>query len=261
MVLCLILPGVGSAQLSVDEIVEKSNGVAYYQGKDGRAQVSMTIKDALGRERNRQFTILRKDVENSDQEKETKVTEQKYYVYFYRPADVNKTTFLVLKHLDKDDDRWLYLPSLDLVKRISATDKRTSFVGSNFYYEDVSGRSITLDRHELEKTTETYYVLKNTPLKPSEVEFSYYRAWVHKQTFIPVKIEFFDKSNNPHRLYEALKVETIEGFPSVTQARMKDLKTKGETTVTYSQIRYNLGFPEDIFSERYIRNPPRKHLR
>ncbi len=28
-------------------------------------------------------------------------------------------TLLVWKHQDRDDDRWLYLPALDLVKRIA----------------------------------------------------------------------------------------------------------------------------------------------
>src|SRR5690606_38275237 len=99
-------------------------------------------------------------------------SEQKFYVYFTRPADVNKMGFLVWKKLDTDDDRWLYLPALDLVKRIAASDKRTSFVGSDFYYEDVSGRDIDEDHHELIDTTDNYYVLKNTPRNPSSVEFA-----------------------------------------------------------------------------------------
>ena len=73
---------------------------------------------------------------------------------------------MVWKHLDKDDDRWLYLPALDVQKRIAATDKRTSFVGSHFFYEDVSGRRLSDDRHELVEVTDTYYVMKNTPKEP-----------------------------------------------------------------------------------------------
>ncbi len=39
------------------------------------------------------------------------------------------------------------LPDLDLVKRIAAGDKRTSFVGSHFLYEDISGRAVQEDKH------------------------------------------------------------------------------------------------------------------
>lgn len=254
-----LLAQTGSAPLSVDAIVEKTNCVAYYQGRDGRAQVSMRITDSQGRTRERRFTILRRDEQPPDDD--TVCGEQKFYVYFQRPADVNKTVFMVWKHTDRDDDRWLYLPALDLVKRIAASDERTSFVGSNFFYEDVSGRGIAEDVHKLVETTKTYYVLNNTPKHPEAVEFSSFTMWVHRQTFIPVKIEYFDKQGESYRIYEALKVETISGYPTVTQARMRDLRTQGETVITYTGVTYNLGLPADIFSERYLRNPPKTYLR
>jgi len=130
--------------LSVDEIVEKSNQVAYYQGKDGRSDVSMVIKDKQGQERTREFTILRWDAPGEG-EGDAYCGDQKFYVYFQRPADVNKMVFMVWKRVNREDDRWLYLPALDLVKRIAAADKRTSFAGSDFFYEDVSGRNIEED--------------------------------------------------------------------------------------------------------------------
>ena len=252
---------------SVQSIVENTNRVAYYQGNDGRAKVSMVITDSQGRTRQRVFTILRfdepapKTTEDLAAKKDSYCGDQKFYVYFHLPADVNKMAFMVWKHLKKDDDRWLYLPGLGLVKRIAATDKRTSFVGSDFFYEDVSGRNIGADVHELIKTTENFYVLKNTPKKPEEVEFSYYIMWVHRKTFIPIKIEYFDAKDKIYRVYEALKVETIQDYPTVVKARMKDLKAKTQTVTTYSGVKYNIGLPEDIFTERYLHRAPQKYLR
>jgi len=133
---------------NVAEIVDRANKAAFYAGDDGRALVRMTITDAQGRERIRQFIIIRKDIEAGG--------DQYYAVLFTRPAEVRNTVFIVKKHVGKDDDRWLYLPGLDLVKRIAAGDKRTSFVGSHFFYEDVSGRGVDDDEHELLETTEKY---------------------------------------------------------------------------------------------------------
>jgi hypothetical protein len=249
---------------SVDEIVRKTNRVSYYQGKDGRARVSMTIVDDQGRTRGREFTILRRDEPAPDDgsgEPDTFTGEQKFYVYFDRPADVNKMAFLVWKHLDRDDDRWLYLPALDLVKRIAAGDKRTSFVGSHFYYEDVSGRNINDDVHELVETTDNYYVLKNTPKNPGSVEFSHFTMWIHKTTFVVVKTEYHDKQGKKYRMYEAKGVETIEGYPTVTKSRMTDLRSGGYTDLAYSDVKYDLGIPEDIFTERYLRRAPRSYLK
>lgn len=247
--------------LSVADIVQKTNWRSYYQGQDGRARVEMTIAEKDGDTRTREFTILRRDSTPKGVEDAEFTGEQKFYVYFHRPADVNKMVFMVWKHLDTDDDRWLYLPALDLVKRIAASDKRTSFVGSHFFYEDVSGRSVTLDNHELIDETDTYYVLKNTPKDTGGVEFSYYTMWIHKESFIPVKTEYYDRKGQAYRLYEALKVEPIEGFLTITKSRMTNLLNGGSTTLDYSNVGYNLDLPDSLFTERYLRRAPRQYLR
>lgn len=246
----------------VDEIIHRANQTSYYQGKDGRAQVMMTITDSQGRERERRFTILRRDVPDSDDiAGEAYNGDQQFYVFFQRPADVNKMAFLVWKHLGSDDDRWLYLPALDLVKRIAASDQRTSFVGSDYFYEDVSGRDINADDHELLEVTDNYYVLKHTPKDPDSVEFSHYVMYVHKTSFIPVQTEYFDKNGEKYRVATALGVDTIDGYPTVTKASMEDLRSGSKTLMSYSAVTYNVGLPEEIFSERYLRRAPVNYLR
>ena len=254
-------PFAGAEELSVDQIVERTNRVAYYQGRDGRARVQMTITDEQGRTRTRAFTILRRDEELEGAPPDQATGEQRMYVYFRRPADVNKMVFIVWKHPGKDDDRWLYLPALDLVKRIAATDKRTSFVGSHFLYEDVSGRSPEADDHDLVETTDTYYVLRNRPKNPDSVEFDHYDMWIHRETIIPVRTEYFKASGERYRLYEALEVKSIDGYQTVTRARMSDFRSGGSTLLEYGSLGYNLDIPEEVFTERYLRSPPRRYLR
>ncbi len=251
-----------SAALTVDDIIHRTNRVAYYTGSDGRATVNMLITDANGRDRQRRMTILRRDQARTDElDNQAYRSGQKFYVYFTRPADVNKMVFMVWKKLDGDDDRWLYLPALDLVKRIAASDKRTSFVGSDFFYEDVSGRDIDEDSHELIETTEVYYVLKSTPRDPASVEFAYYRSFIHKASFIPVQVEYFNDSGQKYRVAKALKVDTIQGHPTVTEASMENLQTGSKTTMRYEEVKYDLDIPDEVFTERYLRKPPRQYLR
>ena len=183
------VPGLHAQDPAVEDIVARANRAAYYQGADGRATVKMAITDAHDRVREREMTILRRDDVPVGAKDDEYCGEQRFYVYFHRPADVAKMAFMVWKHLDKDDDRWLYLPALDLVKRIAASDERTSFVGSNFFYEDVSGRGIQEDVHELLETTDAAYVLRNTPKEAKSVEFGYFKTWVDRRTFLPIKAE------------------------------------------------------------------------
>jgi outer membrane lipoprotein-sorting protein len=241
-----------STSLSVDAIVSRANLKAYYEGKDGKAEVMMTIIDRQGRERIRQFTILRMDLKDGG--------EQKYYTYFSSPTDVRNMAFMVWKHIGKDDDRWLYLPALDLVNRIAAGDKRTSFAGSHFLYEDISGRGIAEDIHELIETSDKHFVLKNTPRNPGSVEFSSYTIWIDRSNFMPMKAEYFDKNGQKYRVIKALKVETIQGHPTITLSEARDLKSGGKTITRFSNIKYDIGLSEDIFTQRYLRRPPRKWM-
>lgn len=251
----IAFPAFAQTEATVQEIVDKASAAAYYQGKDGKAKVAMTIADARGRERSREFVIIRTDVDDIDN------GEQRFYVFFNRPADVNRTAFMVWKHIESDDDRWLYLPALDLVKRIAASDERTSFVGSHFFYEDVSGRGPKEDDHVLAEETDNYFVVESTPKNAGGVEFAKYKNWIHKETFIPVKTEYYDANGEAYRTYSAVKVETIDGHPTVVESRMEDHQIGGVTTMTYSAVDYDIDLPEDIFSERYLRNPPRQYLR
>ncbi|HZD53739.1 MAG TPA: outer membrane lipoprotein-sorting protein [Woeseiaceae bacterium] len=235
-----------------DEIVARANLAAYYAGEDGRSEVRMIITDAQDRQQRRQFTILRRNVEEGG--------DQQFLVHFSQPSDVRGTTFLVHKHVQGDDDRWLYLPGLDLVKRISAGDKRTSFVGSHYFYEDVSGRRPTDDVHELIETTEQYYLLRHTPRQPESVEFRYYDTWIDRETFLPMKIEYTDAAGNLYRRIEAFEVRAIDGYPTVITSRVSDLRTGGRTDMQFRYIKHDIGVPTGVFTERSLRTPPREWL-
>jgi outer membrane lipoprotein-sorting protein/DNA-directed RNA polymerase subunit M/transcription elongation factor TFIIS len=252
---------------TVEDVVAAANRVCYYQGRDRSSKVSMEIVDAQGRKRMREMTILRRnepEPEGTGSDEailDCSSREQSFYVRFQRPADVDKTTFMVHKKPGSDDDRWLYLPALDLVKRVSSADKRSSFVGSHFYYEDVSGRHLQADERTLVETTDNYWVVEAKPKDPTSVEFASYKMWVHRVSAVVVKMEYKDAKKETYRTYEVLGVETIQGNPTVVKAKMTDLRTKGSTTVTYSAVKYDIGLPEDLFTERYLRRAPRKFVK
>ncbi|HCY29681.1 MAG TPA: outer membrane lipoprotein-sorting protein [Alteromonas macleodii] len=268
LVALLLISGNGFAQTSanqsgsnidVAEIVNKAEQAAYYAGNDGRSMARMLIVDEQGRKQMRQFTILRKDVLN-DAGADT--GDQRMLVFFSRPTEVEGTVFRVEKHaaLNSDDDRWLYLPALDLVKRIAAGDKRTSFVGSHFFYEDVSGRATAQDSFELLEQTQTHYRLKATPKDTALVEFSHYVVEIDKDTYLPTLINFY-KGDNNYRRVEAVTIETIQGNPTVVRSKVTDLTSGGYTLMEFRGIEYDIGLPDSIFSERSLRVPPQNYIK
>jgi len=241
-------------ELNVGQIVAKANNRSYYQGKDGRAKANMMVTDAQGRSRQRQLTILKLNIKEG--------SDQRYYVYFHKPNDVKGMSYIVWKHSGKDDDRWLYLPAMDLVRRIAASDKRSSFAGTTFLYEDISGRSIDLDAHELLAGSDpAFYTIKNTPKDAGVVEFSYYTVSIDKNNFVPMKAEYFDKSGKLYRSIEALEVKEIQGYPTVTKMKATDLNANSSTITEFGDIQYDLGLSNDIFTERFLRTPPQQWLK
>ncbi len=254
VILLLLLSPAISYAITADEIVERSNLAYYYAGNDGRASLSMTITDRRGRVRTREMTLLRKDMKDGGR--------QKFYVYFKKPSDVSRMVFMVWKQVKGDDDRWLYIPAIDLVKRIASSDKRSSFAGGVFTYEDVSGRRTSDDRHELlgeeDYRGRPVYKIKNTPLDKDIVEFSYYTARIDKKTFLPLKGDYYDKSGKLYRTITVEKTGLVDGIPTVLKATAEDF-TKGlKTTIEFHDVAYNVGIKERIFRERYLRRPPRE---
>jgi len=235
-----------------EAVMQKVLQAFYYQGHDQRAKAYMEITDKQGRKRIREFISLRLNVDNN-------VGKQKFYLYFNKPSDVKKMVFMAWKNITQEDDRWLYLPALDLVKRISASDDRTSFVGSNFFYEDVSGRSLNEDIHQLGGETDQHYIIDSKPRNPKNVEFTRYRVWVNKKTYLPTKIDYYD-GDILYRQYQTLETKNIEGYETVVKAKMTDNRTGSNTVIRYTDVKYFQKIPEKIFSERYLRKAPKKYF-
>ncbi|WP_299886019.1 outer membrane lipoprotein-sorting protein [uncultured Lacinutrix sp.] len=236
---------------NVEDIVNKANKVFKYNGDDRINVVNMDIKNKNGKVvMNRELVLIRKN--------DASGLGQKWYSYFKKPADIRKMVFMVWKNTKKDDDRWIYLPAMDLVKRLAGSDKRSSFVGSQFVYEDVTGRLPKLDTHELIKTTDDYYEVKSTPKNTSAVEFSYFYTWIDKKTFVPTKRVYYDKNGDKQREYRVDKVEKIQNYDTITAFSMTNIQTGESTYVNYIDIKYNVGIPDNIFTETYLRRVPRK---
>lgn len=243
---------VSFAAMDVNEIVNRANLASFYAAKDGRTEARMVIQDSQGRKQLRQFVILRRDKADGG--------DQDMLVFFSRPSDVRGTVFRVAKQPQNDDDRWLYLPGLDLVKRIAAGDKRTSFVGSHYFYEDVSGRNPALDSYSLVEETEGLFRLRAEPKDPASVEFASYRVDIDKQSFLPIFVEYFDANDKVIRRMVVEEQSEVDGHPVALKSRIEDLRSGGTTMLEFKFISFDLGLPESIFSERSLRKPPRNYL-
>lgn len=254
----MLVPMLAQAQGSAPdpvELMKEAHMAMFYAADDGISEVEMKIVNSKSKERVREFTMIRLDIEDGGK--------QMYYTYFRKPSDVARLTFMVHKLPMENDARWLYVPSVDLVKRISSDDKSSSFVGSDFTYEDVSGRHWTEDNHKFVREDEhngrPVYVIKSTP-KEDDKGFTRKVSFIDKENHLVLREEYYTKGDTPERIFTVEKVETIDGIPTPTFRKMENLKKKQYTTVEFTGIKYNVGIDESLFTERYLKNPPREYI-
>lgn len=231
-------------------IIKKSHLAFFYAGNTFKANVKMVLTDKSGKKRERNLVMLRKD--------DADLGNQKFYIYFSFPTDVKGTSFLVYKYPNTDDKRYLFIPAVNMVKRIAANDSQQSFVGSDFTYEDISGRDLSADKYTLLKDSnvqgKTCYVVQNTPVSSSQ--YSKKISYIDKKNYLPLKEEFYDQKGKLFKVFTANSIKNVNGIATIVSRTMKNLKNEHSTTVTFTNTKYNLPLSNNIFSESSLKKPP-----
>jgi len=252
-----------SDPLSADDVMEASERAYYLAGDDAKGMLRMELIDKKGNQRQRVLTMLRRNTNDRGA--------QKYFMYFHEPGDVRRLTFMIWKYPERDDDRWIYVPAVDLIRRIAAEDKYSSFVGSDFSYEDVSGRDLSEDTHSRSDDEaldgREVFVIESIPLTPAA--FTRRVSWIDKGHFLPLKIEYYDAQDQLQRVFTADAIELITAadgddsrvYPTIMKRTMSNVRTGHRTEVTVMSVNYDVGLNDGDFSERHMRRPPRDWIR
>ena len=252
LALLATLSVVTPAQEPPTQIVARSQEAFLAAGNDMVARITMKLINKAGKERLRDLTMLRRDLETGN---------QKYFMYFHQPADVRAMTFMVWKYPGRDDDRWLFVPAIKLVRRIAADDSRSSFVGSDLSFGTFLSQAVhTLLKEEAVAGTPCY-VIESVPTSGSAGEYGRKLSWIAKDSWLPLKEEYYDRRTQLARVFTADEVQTIEGHPTVMRRTMRDVKREHRTEVAFESVRYDVGLSEALFAERYLREPPAEWIR
>lgn len=130
-------------------------------------------------------------------------------IEFDWPADVRGTRMLTWSHRVEDDDQWLYLPAVRQVKRIASRNQSSSFMGSEFSYEDLAGQEPEKFNFNFldEQTIDGRKVYRLERFaKSSRSGYSKQVMWVDAQHLGATKVEFYDRKG------ELLKTASFENY-------------------------------------------------
>ena len=217
-------------------------------GNDAASKAVMILTKEGSKPRYRTMYSYRLDNENGETWSLTRFTE---------PADISGTGLLSHDRPGDENSQWIYLPALDRARRISSSRKGGRFVGSDIFYEDMSKRDVSKDRHRMlgdskvGKTKTT--ILESIPLDPDDSVYSKRVSWVHMGTLIPLQVDYYkEDSKNPVKRLKVSKIQKQQGYWTVLDSTVYDLKSGHQTRVVTRAIAYDQQLPVSLFSRQAL---------
>lgn len=178
-------------------------------------------------------------------------------IRFLGPEDIAGTGLLSVDKADGGTDQWLYLPALDRVRRISSDRKGGRFVGSDLYFEDLQERKPSKDRHRLlGRQTENGVlceVLESVPLDAKDSAYSKRISWIDPDTAIAQRVDYFEKgATAPSKRWLLRAKKRNQGYWTLTDSRMIDLKSGHETRMVVDMALYDQKLPAKLFTSQAL---------
>jgi outer membrane lipoprotein-sorting protein len=237
--------------LTADDVIRQARD--RNDGKSFMSQVSLVLVDKQGNTRVREFTYLQKDYPESD----------KFTMHFSAPSDVRDVAFHIenpREVLGQEDSQWMYLPVSRQTRRISTTDKRGSFMGSDFSYADLDKIRVTDYRQTLmgEDTINgrDCYVIEREPTSDqvlAKTGYNKLKVWIDKQNFLVMRQDFFDVRGVMIKQLRTQKVETIDNVDSITLSETEHFVNGTRSQLRFNRLQYNVELDDRLFTQTAIR--------
>ncbi|MEW6076729.1 MAG: outer membrane lipoprotein-sorting protein [Thermodesulfobacteriota bacterium] len=218
------------------------------------ADMKMILIDKNGKTRERIMRTFSKDVGPDTYQ----------IIFFTEPAQVKDTGFLTYDYDDpnKDDDQWLYLPALKKTKRIAASDKTDSFMGSDFSYADMTEAELENYNYKLIKEDEVYgskvWVIEAVPVNQKVIDtFGYSKSliFVRQDNFVIVRAVLWLADSSDVKYMDVKKLDQVDGIWVAAETHMtvkKGDETVHQTIMLRNNVAFNQKLEEGLFTERSL---------
>ena len=241
-----------AAEPDLNQIMEKNFMVN--KVVDSVSDATFTLINKTGQERVRKTFGTSKLQENGiDNMRMTR---------FMAPPDVKGTVSLLIEHADKDDDIWIYLPALKKVRRLVSSNKKDSFVGTDFSYADVIGYKVNEWNYTLLKEEvvdgQPCYVIEATPKNETvkrDTGSAKRTMWLRKDNLVTVKAEFLDESGEALKtlaFYDVQQVDAKRGKWQAMRLEANNVQTGHRTVIQFENFKVNQNVKDDFFTKRYM---------
>jgi outer membrane lipoprotein-sorting protein len=225
----------GALGLDAAEILSRVDAVLNAP-RDRRMEARLLLIDKNGNRQERVIEMLQKGAD-------------KRLARFLAPPDQRGISILSLP----EGVIYLYLPAYKKVKRIAGHVKNSRFAGTDYTYADLEARSYSDDyTPALIESGDDYYLLELVPLPGADSDYARLRLWVRSDNFVTYKTEFYDRSNELSKRLTSTRIELIDGYWTAREHEMQDLVSGHRTLMVMSDIRFDTGLEDALFSQRTL---------
>jgi len=258
LVACLMMPAQSglAAELSATEVIIRHDNL--YDGDTAITDYRLILIDRRSRQRERNLRMYTKDYDQ-----DTRSLSQ-----FDSPPDLRGTAYLNYDWADPetDDDSWLYLPSLQRVKRIATSDTSDSFLGSDFTYADINGLETSWYDYSYFSESEivdgqdcwVIDVVAKPEFRDKAEEatgYSRLRTWIRKDNFLQQRAQAWELRGNRIKYFNSSEIEQIDGIWTIK--RMQVVTTRNDrqehaSILQVEEISYNVELGDEIFTTEYM---------
>lgn len=204
---------------------------------------------------NLKMTLKNKNGQVSERSLTTKTLEltedgDKSLIVFNSPKDVKGTSTLTFTHKVGADDQWLFLPSIQRVKRISSSNKSGPFVGSEFAYEDLSSQEVEKYTYKFLEERGDLLLVEQDPVDPKSGYTRRIVTYNKNKGYRMEKVEFYDRKNS------LLKVLTYSDYQLFKDKYwragtfdMVNSQSNKETRLEFSGYNFDANLSDEDFTQ------------
>ena len=211
------------------------------------SKTSMVLTNSKGKTRN--SVMLTKTMDDS----------RLQLIWFIEPKDDRGVSFLKREHDNRDDEMRIWLPAFKRVRRISASKKGDSFMGSDLSYEDMTSRPLVEnDYKRLDDETvngRECFVIEVTPNASLRSSYSSHKAWIVKDDIYIIKEESYDKRDKlkKEKVFSYIK---IDDYDILSKISVKDVQKNHKTDISFEEVKVDTEMNEKIFQEKSLKRLP-----
>jgi len=174
----------------------------------------------------------------------------KSLIVFNSPKDVKGTSTLTFTHKIGSDDQWLFLPSIQRVKRISSNNKSGPFVGSEFAYEDLSSQEIEKYTYKFLEENGGLLSVEQDPVDPKSGYTRRIVTYNKDKGYRIEKVDFYDRKNSLLKTLTYTEYKLYKDkFWRAGIFHMANIQSHKETTLEFSEYNFDANLSDDDFTQ------------